>query len=284
MGALLRGNMMAAVRTLHARGAFADFDDFEDPEAFDRLMLRLAGRSWVVYAKKPFREVDHVLKYLGRYTHRVGISNSRIVDVRNDAVTFRTKNGKTVTVSPVEFLRRFVQHVLPDGFHKIRHYGLYAGAAEDARLATQQLIQPPVPLARSKRRDIARVAGTASRADRTRRASLPALWRQRRAALRAVATLPRPATIPRGRRMNHSRANFLRPLPWSPGYRLAERLPRRSGRLNKPVCGDLPTRPTRRDHTVAGPPLRERRFDPPGLPPPRAIAAGLKSRNPHSVT
>ena len=130
-------------------GAFADFDEFEDPEAFDRLMLRLAGRSWVVYAKKPFREVDHVLRYLGRYTHRVGISNSRIVDVRNDAVTFRTKNGKTVTVSPVEFLRRFVQHVLPDGFHKIRHYGLYAGAAEDARLATRKLLEPVSPSLRT---------------------------------------------------------------------------------------------------------------------------------------
>ena len=131
MGALLRGKMLAALRVLHARGAFASFADFADPEAFDRLMTKLARpKRWIVYAKQPFARVDHVLKYLGRYTHRVGIANSRLVDVRADAVTFRTKSGKTVTVAPVEFLRRFVQHVLPDGFHKIRHFGLYAGAAE----------------------------------------------------------------------------------------------------------------------------------------------------------
>jgi hypothetical protein len=146
MGALLRGKMMAALRALHARGAFTSFDHFADPEGFDRLMSKLARtKRWIVYAKKPFKRVDHVLKYLGRYTHRVGIANSRLVDVRDDAVTFRTKNGKTVTVTPVEFLRRFVQHVLPDGFHKIRHYRLYAGAAEEARLAARHLLTPTTP-------------------------------------------------------------------------------------------------------------------------------------------
>lgn len=145
MAALLRGKMLAALRALHARGAFTRFSDFEEPEGFARLMQRLASaKRWIVYAKRPFARVDHVLTYLGRYTHRVGISNSRLVDVSTDAVTFRTKNGKTVTVTPVEFLRRFVQHVLPDGFHKIRHYGLYAGAAEEARHAAQQLLAPEV--------------------------------------------------------------------------------------------------------------------------------------------
>jgi hypothetical protein len=139
MGALLRGKMLAALRSLYARGAFASFDDFADPEGFDRLMRKLASaKRWIVYAKRPFARVDHVLKYLGRYTHRVGISNSRLVDVQSDAVTFRTKNGQTVTITPIEFVRRFVQHVLPDGFHKIRHYGLYAAAAEDARLVAQE--------------------------------------------------------------------------------------------------------------------------------------------------
>jgi hypothetical protein len=143
MGTLLRGKMLAALRSLHARGAFASFTDFADPEGFDRLMRKLASaKRWIVYAKRPFARVDHVLKYLGRYTHRVGISNSRLVDVQGDGVTFRTKNGKTVTVTPVEFLRRFVQHVLPDGFHKIRHYGLYAGAAEEARLVAQGKLAP----------------------------------------------------------------------------------------------------------------------------------------------
>lgn len=143
MGALLRGKMLAALRAIHARGAFVRFSGFEDPEGFDRLMQKLASQKrWIVYAKRPFARVDHVLKYLGRYTHRVGIANSRLVDVTDEAVTFRTKNGKNVTVTPVEILRRFVQHVLPDGFHKIRHYGLYAGAAEGARNTAQDLLAP----------------------------------------------------------------------------------------------------------------------------------------------
>jgi hypothetical protein len=142
MSTLLRGKMMAALRDLHARGRFAAFEDFADPQAFDQLMSKLAAKNWVVYAKKPFRRVDHVFKYLGRYTHRVGIANSRLVDVREDLVIFRTKNGKTVSVTPVEFLRRFVQHVLPDGFHKIRHYGLYAGARAAALLHAHQRLVP----------------------------------------------------------------------------------------------------------------------------------------------
>lgn len=66
------------------------------------------------------------LEYLGRYTHRVGLANSRILDVTSDAITFRTKGAGTTTVSPLTFLRRFVQHVLLPGFHKIRSFGLYA--------------------------------------------------------------------------------------------------------------------------------------------------------------
>jgi len=128
MGALLRGKMMDALRALQARGVFDGADLLRDPQGFDALMARLARTNWLVYAKKPFRRVDHVLQYLGRYTHRVAISNSRLLDVTEAAVKFRTKDGKTTTVPPVEFLRRFIQHVLPDGFHKIRHAGLYASA------------------------------------------------------------------------------------------------------------------------------------------------------------
>lgn len=134
MGQLLRGKMLDALRHLEAEGGFSRFPDFADPEAFDQLMLALSRKKWIVYAKKPFRRVEHVLAYLGRYTHRVGIANSRLVDVSDRAVVFRTKNGKMASLEPVEFLERFVQHVLPDGFHKIRHYGLYAGAAGAARL------------------------------------------------------------------------------------------------------------------------------------------------------
>ena len=129
MGALLRGKMMAALRALHRAGTFDGFDEFDDPEGFDRLMRRLAATHWNVYVKKPFGQVEHVLGYLGRYTHRVAIANSRLLDVTDQAVTFRSRDRDTVTVPPVEFLRRFVQHVLPDRFHKIRHYGLYSATA-----------------------------------------------------------------------------------------------------------------------------------------------------------
>jgi hypothetical protein len=124
---VFRGKMLDFLRRKHARGRLRRFEPFQDPQAFDKLATRLAHQRWCVYAKRPFRRADHLLGYLGRYTHRVAIANSRLVDVQPDAVTFRTKNGKTETLPPVEFLRRFVTHVLPDGFKKIRHFGLYAG-------------------------------------------------------------------------------------------------------------------------------------------------------------
>jgi len=128
MGQLLRGKMLDRLRRIHRRGGLRAASELDDPQALDRLLAKLAQASWLVYAKRPFRRVDHVLGYLGRYTHRVAISNGRLVSVTAHTVTFRTKAGKTHAVTPVEFLRRFVQHVLPDGFKKIRHYGLYAGS------------------------------------------------------------------------------------------------------------------------------------------------------------
>lgn len=141
MSAVFRAKMLAALGSLYAQGHFVRFDAFDDPEAFERLMCRIAKKTWVVYAKKPFREVSHVLRYLGRYTHRVAIANSRLVDVTDTAVSFRTKDGKVTTLPPVEFLCRFLQHVLPDRFHKIRHYGLYApfAAREQLEVVRQHL-------------------------------------------------------------------------------------------------------------------------------------------------
>jgi hypothetical protein len=136
------------------RGKLAAYDEFRDPEAFDRLMARASRSRWVVYAKKPFRRAEHVIRYLGRYTHRVAISNSRFVSVTDDEVTFHTKDGKRATLPPVDFIRRFVQHVLPEGFHKIRHFGLYAGAAvaealPAARAALTPCSTPPTPATRT---------------------------------------------------------------------------------------------------------------------------------------
>jgi len=129
IGALVRGKMLEWLRTTRRIGGFDAFDEFLDPQAFERLMSRLASHNWIAYAKKPFRDSSHVMKYLGRYTHRVAIANGRIVDVTETSVTFRTKSGKLVSVPPVEFLRRFCLHILPPGFNKIRHYGLYSSAA-----------------------------------------------------------------------------------------------------------------------------------------------------------
>ena len=134
MGVVFRGKMLNALGVLQQKGAFP-----EVPEAFyARRMATVSDLSWVVYAKKPFRHSSHVVAYLARYTHRVGIANSRLLEVTPDQVTFATKHGKTATVSPVEFLHRLVQHVLPQGFHKIRHAGLYGsvrsgGLLEQAR-------------------------------------------------------------------------------------------------------------------------------------------------------
>jgi hypothetical protein len=128
MAEVFRGKMLDALRCLQRQGVFARYPDFEDPEAFGRLLATVATRKWIVHTKEPFRRAEHVLRYLGRYTHRVAISNSRFLAVSPTAVTFRTRGNETATLTPIEFLRRFVQHVLPDGFHKIRHYGLYASA------------------------------------------------------------------------------------------------------------------------------------------------------------
>jgi hypothetical protein len=101
----------------------------------------LLAKDWVVYAKPPFGGPRQVLKYLARYTHRVAISNSRLLELRDGRVTFRYKDyaddhrQKTMTLDADEFLRRFVQHVLPRGFVKVRHYGLLANRHRDARLA-----------------------------------------------------------------------------------------------------------------------------------------------------
>jgi hypothetical protein len=150
LGVLFRGKMLDAIRRLHTRGAFAGFDHFRDPKAFDRTMAKLASKRWVVYAKRPFGRPEHVLAYLGRYTHRVGISNRRLLARRADHITFATKNGQTATLSGVDFLRRFVQHVLPKHFVKIRHYGLYAASHIDTTLATaRKLLDRNTPLADS---------------------------------------------------------------------------------------------------------------------------------------
>jgi hypothetical protein len=107
--------------------------------------------SWVVYAKRPFGGPAHVFRYLGQYTHRVGLTNSRICNVADNGITFTTRGEKTVTLEPFELIRRFLQHVLPSGFVKIRHYGLCASVNAASKLATAQtLLGPPATLGADK--------------------------------------------------------------------------------------------------------------------------------------
>lgn len=91
------------------------------------LLEALYRESWVVYAKRPFGGPEQVYQYLGRYTHRVGLSNQRLVSMDESGVCFVTKGGQRITISAEEFIRRFLLHVLPHGFTKTRHYGLLAG-------------------------------------------------------------------------------------------------------------------------------------------------------------
>jgi hypothetical protein len=140
MALVFRAKFLGLLWQAHRAGAFARFDAFQDPQGFQALVNRLPKR-WHVYAKPSFDSSKYVLAYLGRYTHRVGIANSRLLQVTSDAITFRTKNDRTETLRPVEFLRRLVQHVLPDGFHKIRHVGLYASPSKCDQ-ARQLLAQP----------------------------------------------------------------------------------------------------------------------------------------------
>jgi hypothetical protein len=103
---------------------------FQDPELFAATMERLKKKRWVVYAKPPFGGPQHVLRYLGRYTHRIAISNHRLLGFDGERITFRWKDyahgGKKriMTIEATEFLRRFFLHVLPKGFVRIRHFGL----------------------------------------------------------------------------------------------------------------------------------------------------------------
>jgi len=108
---------------------FSSLQELDDRKAFLRYLAPLRKKKWVVYAKKPFAGPQQVLDYLGRYTHRVAISNNRILNIEDGQVTFRYKDyrhgsqQKTMTLSADEFIRRFLLHVLPAGFHRIRYYG-----------------------------------------------------------------------------------------------------------------------------------------------------------------
>jgi hypothetical protein len=108
MGLLFRGEFLAEVRSLYRARHLEAFGNFSDPQGYDRLMQRLSTKAWNVYCKQPFGTADHVFRYLGRYTHRTGIANSRILRADDDGVTFRTRDSKTTTLHPTAFLERLL--------------------------------------------------------------------------------------------------------------------------------------------------------------------------------
>lgn len=130
MSALFRGKMLSALRRAQARGEL----HFADTQLFHGVVAGLYRKDWVVYCKRPFGGPEQVIRYLGQYTHRVAISNHRLIARDERSVTFRTKNGERVTLDGVTFLGRWLSHVLPRGFVKIRHYGLLSAAHATTRL------------------------------------------------------------------------------------------------------------------------------------------------------
>ena len=145
LGKLFRRLFLSGLTALHAAGRLRFFGDragLSDPQAFERHLAPMKAKRWVVYSKPPFGGPEAVLAYLSRYTHRVAISNSRLLRFDESGVTFRYKDyrragadrQRSMTLAADEFMRRFLLHVLPKGFHRIRHYGLLAGATRKARL------------------------------------------------------------------------------------------------------------------------------------------------------
>jgi len=152
---LFRRLFVQALAQAHAEGKlrfFGEYADLADPALFAQWLAPMRAVEWVVYAKRPFAGPEAVLAYLSRYTHRVAISNRRLVAFDERGVTFGWKDYrlkgrtryKTMTVSAAEFMRRFLLHVLPAGFHRIRHYGLLANAGRVKNLAlVRHLLKVP---------------------------------------------------------------------------------------------------------------------------------------------
>lgn len=138
---LFRGKFIAALSRLFEAGELGlDPDNVVDRRSFASLRGRLWLHEWVVYAKRPFAGAEHVYRYLGRYTHRVGISNQRLRAIDDDTVTFGTKDGRAITLTHDQFIRRFLLHVLPPHFVKIRHYGLMASSNATTKLETARTL------------------------------------------------------------------------------------------------------------------------------------------------
>ncbi len=146
LGLLFRGKFLAGLSRLFQHGRLSPgprssqaVKQLLEPPGFARLKNALYDKSWNVYAKAPFRNSAALFRYLGRYTHRVAISNHRLIGVDDREIAFRTRNQEVCRLAPLEFMRRFLQHVLPRGFVKVRHFGLLAAGAVNTKLAAARV-------------------------------------------------------------------------------------------------------------------------------------------------
>ena len=135
LGRVFRGKFLAGLHTAFRRGKLrfpGKLAALADPGQFNDLLSQTVRTDWVVYAKPPWEGPATVLKYLARYTHKKAISNRRLLSLEDGQVTFRWKDyaqggrQRTMTLDAIEFVRRFLMHVLPPGFVRIRHYGILA--------------------------------------------------------------------------------------------------------------------------------------------------------------
>jgi len=144
LGRLFRGKLLDHLARAHADGQLDTPPELDEDGAFEHLLDQLYSKNWVVFAKRPFAGAEQVFTYLGRYTHRVAISNHRILDVAEDAITIATRNGNTATLEPHQLIRRFLLHVLPKRFVKIRHYGLMAATNVHSKLERARALLAPI--------------------------------------------------------------------------------------------------------------------------------------------
>jgi hypothetical protein len=159
---VFRKKFLDGLRKLYGKGLLdcrGPATDFSDPAWFEELAAKLGNKKWFAYAKPPFGGPAHVLRYLGRYTHRIAISNHRLTSFDGQKVTFRWRDyahgnkQRVMTLDAVEFLRRFFLHVLPKGFVRIRRYGLLsnrfrAGSLPLARRLLALEGRDPLPTAK----------------------------------------------------------------------------------------------------------------------------------------
>jgi hypothetical protein len=149
---VFRAKYLEALDRAATAGKLTLPDSLSAPDAFPAWLASLRQQDWVVYAKPPFAGPEQVLQYLGRYTHRVALSNERLVDLQNGVVRFRWKDYsdgdrvKVMALAAEEFVRRFLLHIVPERFVRIRHFGVLANRARQAKLARcRQLLGQPVP-------------------------------------------------------------------------------------------------------------------------------------------